>query len=102
MVALSCHSSGDSPRDASVQAPAATGGQKGPPMFAKALFRIPVFGWMAREAVEEGGTSMVLFLVNLALLWLLAVLVFGYPAIILPALFLVPVIFVLLILITKG
>lgn len=71
-------------------------------MLAKALYHIPVLGWMAREAVEEGGTAMVLFLVNLALMWLIAVLLFGYPAIILPALFLVPVIFVLLILITKG
>ena len=38
----------------------------------------------------------------MALLWLLAVLMFGYPAIIIPALVAVPTIFVLLIAITKG
>ena len=40
--------------------------------------------------------------VPLLLLWLLAIVTFGYPAIILPALTAVPVMFVLLILITKG
>jgi hypothetical protein len=44
----------------------------------------------------------VLFLINCALLWLLAIVAFGYPAIIIPALTLVPVIFVLLIVITMG
>ena len=36
------------------------------------------------------------------LIWLLAIIAFGYPAIIIPALALVPTVFVLLILITTG
>jgi hypothetical protein len=71
-------------------------------MFAKMIYHVPVFGWMLKEAVSGPTTAKVLFIVNLLLLWLLAILTFGYPAIILPALTAVPVMFVLLILIMKG
>ncbi|MCL6708450.1 hypothetical protein M8R20_15775 [Pseudomonas sp. R2.Fl] len=71
-------------------------------MFARVLYNVPVFGWMLKEAVAGSATTRVLFIVNLVLLWLLAVVWFGYPAIILPALAAVPVVFILLILITKG
>ncbi|MGE6781705.1 hypothetical protein ACQKGL_04210 [Ensifer adhaerens] len=71
-------------------------------MIARLVYHVPVFGWMLKEAVQGSQTAKVLFLVNCALIWLLAILAFGYPAIIIPALTLVPVIFVLLILITTG
>jgi hypothetical protein len=71
-------------------------------LIAKMVYHVPVFGWMLKEAVQGSATAKVLFIVNLLLLWLLAVVTFGYPAIILPALTAVPVMFVLLILITKG
>lgn len=68
----------------------------------KAIYHIPVVGWMLKEAAGGSDTAKVLFVVNCMLLWLLAVLAFGYPAIIIPALVAVPSIFVILILITKG
>lgn len=68
----------------------------------KLVYHIPLFGWMLKEAASGSPAAQVLFLVNMAALWLLAVLIFGYPAIIIPALVAVPTIFVLLILITKG
>lgn len=71
-------------------------------MFVQVLYRIPVLGWMLREAVLGPVTAKVFFIVNLLLLWLLCVIWFGYPAIILPALAAVPAMFVLLLLITKG
>lgn len=71
-------------------------------MIAKVLYGVPVLGWILKEAVQGSATAKTLFLINLALVWLLAILAFGYPAIIIPALFLVAVIFVLLILITMG
>ena len=71
-------------------------------MIAKMVYHVPVFGWMLKEAVQGSQTAKVLFLINCALLWLLAIVAFGYPAIIIPALTLVPVIFVLLIVITMG
>lgn len=69
---------------------------------AQMIYRVPLFGWMLKEAIYGPTTAKVLFVVNLLLLWLLAIVVFGYPAIILPALAAVPTMFVLLLLITKG
>jgi len=57
---------------------------------------------MLKEAAHGPIAAKVLFIINLLLLWLLAILAFGYPAIIIPALTAVPVMFVVLILITKG
>ncbi|MDF8357735.1 hypothetical protein [Ensifer adhaerens] len=71
-------------------------------MIARLVYHVPLFGWMLKEAVQGSQTAKVLFLINCALLWLLAIVAFGYPAIIIPALTLVPVIFVLLIVITMG
>ena len=71
-------------------------------MIARLVYHVPVFGWMLKEAVQGSQTAKVLFLINCALIWLLDIIAFGYPAIIIPALILVPVIFVLLILITTG
>ena len=68
----------------------------------KLVYHVPVFGWMLKEAAGGSETAKVLFLVNGALLCLLAAIVFGYPGIIIPALLAVPTIFTLLILITKG
>ncbi|QGG92050.1 hypothetical protein GH983_16905 [Agrobacterium sp. MA01] len=69
---------------------------------AQMIYRVPLFGWMLREAIYGPTTAKVLFVVNLLLLWLLAIVTFGYPAIILPALAAVPTMFVVLLLITKG
>ncbi|MBU0736863.1 MAG: hypothetical protein KJ981_11050 [Alphaproteobacteria bacterium] len=69
---------------------------------AQMIYRVPLFGWMLREAIYGPTTAKVLFVVNLLLLWLLAIVAFGYPAIILPALAAVPTMFVVLLLITKG
>lgn len=69
---------------------------------AQMIYRVPLFGWMLREAIYGPTTAKVLFVVNLLLLWLLAIVIFGYPAIILPALAAVPTMFVVLLLITKG
>lgn len=68
----------------------------------KVLYHVPLFGWMLREAAGGSETAKVLFLVNCALLWLLAAIFFGYPGIIIPALVAVPTIFTILIMITKG
>lgn len=69
---------------------------------AEMIYRVPLFGWMLKEAIQGPTTAKVLFVVNVLLLWILAIVTFGYPAIIIPALSAVPIMFVLLILITKG
>ncbi|WP_237369248.1 hypothetical protein [Rhizobium sp. SL42] len=52
--------------------------------------------------MQGATTAKVLFVINLLMIWLLAILAFGYPAIIIPALAAVPAMFVVLILITMG
>ncbi|MFN3721211.1 MAG: hypothetical protein ACK4UW_20140 [Rhizobium rhizophilum] len=66
------------------------------------IYRVPLFGWMLKDAMQGPTTAKVLFVVNLLMVWLLAILTFGYAAIIIPALAAVPAMFVVLILITKG
>lgn len=69
---------------------------------AEIMYRVPLFGRMLKEAIYGSTTAKVLFVVNLLMVWILAILAFGYPAIILPALAAVPTMFVVLLLITKG
>jgi hypothetical protein len=71
-------------------------------MIANMVFRVPVLGWMMKEAAFGHANTKVLFLINMVLIWLLAIMTFGYPAIIIPALVAVPTMFTILILITAG
>jgi hypothetical protein len=66
------------------------------------IYRIPILGWLIREAAEGSAGTKTLFLINCVMLWMLAIFLFGYPAIIIPALCLVAIVFVLLILIMQG
>ena len=72
------------------------------PLVLRLVYAFPVLGWMLKEAVEGPAVAKTLFVVNCLLIWILAIAIFGYPAIILPALAIVPIIFTVLILITKG
>lgn len=49
------------------------------------LFAIPVFGWLLRSAWHGDTREKVFFVVNLLLFWAIAILNFGYPALIVPA-----------------
>lgn len=68
----------------------------------KLLHAIPIFGWCLRDLQTGGESAFIYFLVNCGLLWILSAVLFGYPGIILPALGAVPVMFVVLILLTRG
>ncbi len=59
-------------------------------MMGKVIYRVPLFGWMLKEAIRGPTTAKVLFGVNLLMVWLLAILTFGIPGIIIPALTAVP------------
>ncbi|MCA8895267.1 MAG: hypothetical protein KDA48_08415 [Amphiplicatus sp.] len=63
-------------------------------MIANIFFSIPVIGWAFREAVRGDAQAKTLFLVNCLMLWALAVMLLGYPAIILTALAMTAVLFV--------
>mgnify|MGYP001156495873 CR=1 FL=1 len=49
------------------------------------VFAIPVFGWLLKSAYFGGDREKVMFVINMALIWLLAIYLFGYPAVIIPA-----------------
>ncbi len=63
----------------------------------RVIYNVPVFGWALREAVRGPAATKALFVVNMVLVWVLAILKFGYPAIIIPALTFVAFMFVVLI-----
>ena len=71
-------------------------------MFLRILYAIPVLGWLLRDAAEGGDKALIFFLLNLAMMWLLSALFFGYPGIIIPALIAVPVMFAILIWISRD
>ena len=66
----------------------------------QALFLVPGIGWMLREAVQGRDEDRTFFSLNLALLTLLAVLIFGFQALFFAALACVPIAFLLILLLT--
>ena len=71
------------------------------PLF-RILFAVPLLGWLLRDALLGHDDAKIYFIVNCLVLWVLAIVLFGYPAAIIPALAAVPVVFVILIAITRG
>ncbi|HZG27632.1 MAG TPA: hypothetical protein VE079_04145 [Ensifer sp.] len=61
------------------------------------IYNIPVFGWMLREAAQGTVAAKLLFVLNCLLIWALAIVIFGFPAIIIPALAAVAGMFMILI-----
>ncbi|MCR9125047.1 MAG: hypothetical protein NXH82_02875 [Rhodobacteraceae bacterium] len=70
------------------------------PIWQRLLFAIPVLGWVARDLLFGDKDNIWYALVMFVSLWGISALTFGLPGLYLPALALVPVIFVVLILIT--
>ena len=70
------------------------------PLWQRIFFAVPVIGWVARDLLFGDKNNVWFALIAFVSLWLSAVLVFGLPALYLPALALVPVIFIVLICIT--
>ncbi|MEL6839718.1 MAG: hypothetical protein AAFP85_10520 [Pseudomonadota bacterium] len=66
------------------------------------LFRVPILGRMLREVYYGDEDNIYYFIFSIFALWLLAVLTWGYPALIVSMLCLVPVMFIVLIMITVG
>ncbi|PWE33661.1 hypothetical protein DDZ14_03045 [Maritimibacter sp. 55A14] len=72
------------------------------PLWQRIVFRIPVLGWMLRDVMEGDEDNVFYAIGTLVALWTIAIMLWGYPALILPALALVPVCFLLILLITWG
>ncbi|WP_187431171.1 hypothetical protein ROLI_008710 [Roseobacter fucihabitans] len=72
------------------------------PIWQRLFFKIPVLGWVARDLLLGDKNNVWFALIGFVSLWMSSALVFGLPGLYLPALALVPVMFVVLLLITKG
>ncbi|QDY69113.1 hypothetical protein [Qingshengfaniella alkalisoli] len=68
----------------------------------RVLFAIPVLGWILRDVMAGDDSNIYYALAAFLCGWLCAIILFGYPAIIIPALMLVPTMFALLVTITFG
>lgn len=57
------------------------------------LLIIPVLNWFVKDAMYGEDDAKYWFIGNLAMVWAVCIFLFGYPAIILPALAMVPMAF---------
>lgn len=67
------------------------------PLWLRLFHTVPILGWMARDIDRHGEDNLVWGLVTVFTSWGCAILLFGYPGLIVPALLLVPIIFAFLI-----
>lgn len=72
------------------------------PLWQRVFFKIPVIGWVARDLLFGDKNNVWFAIIGFVSLWISAALTFGLPGLYLPAVALVPVIFIVLLLITKG
>lgn len=70
------------------------------PFWQRLFFAIPVIGWVAKDLLFGDKNNVWFALIGFVSLWLSSALTFGLPGLYLPAVAMVPVIFILLILIT--
>ncbi|MDW3222868.1 MAG: hypothetical protein R8G34_08305 [Paracoccaceae bacterium] len=73
-----------------------------PPLWQRMFFKIPVLGWIARDLLFGDKNNVWFAIIGFVSLWMSAALTFGLPGLYLPAVGLVPVMFLILLLITKG
>lgn len=71
------------------------------PFWLKLFLAIPVIGWVARDLMFGDKDNIWYAIVAFVSLWLSSAIVFGLPGLYLPALALVPVMFLLLIVYAK-
>ncbi len=72
------------------------------PLWERMIYAIPLIGWMIKDVVYGEPDNIYHFLAGIVFLWIILGLVFGYPGIIIPALFLTPLILFTLVLISRG
>lgn len=56
------------------------------PFGLRLLYAVPLLGWMLRDAAEGGEAALLWFIFNCVALLGLAIVIFGYPALIIAAL----------------
>ncbi|KIC44629.1 hypothetical protein RA28_17275 [Ruegeria sp. ANG-S4] len=72
------------------------------PVWQRLLFAIPLFGWMARDLANSSGEDWYYTAAALVSIWGCSIMLFGLPGLYIPALIMVPIMFLILILISRG
>ncbi|MCX8952216.1 hypothetical protein OU790_02115 [Ruegeria sp. NA] len=72
------------------------------PVWQRLFFAIPVFGWLARDAASAKAEDLYYTVGAVLSMWGCSAMVFGLPGLYIPALMMVPVMFLVLILISRG
>ncbi len=72
------------------------------PLFFRVLTKIPLIGWQLEGFCRKEMAGKYLALANVLMAWLLSILIFGYPAFILPVMAMVPVMAIFIIALTRG
>lgn len=72
------------------------------PVWQRLFFAIPVFGWLARDAANGKAEDLYYTVGAVLSMWGCSAMVFGLPGLYIPALMMVPVMFLVLILISRG
>lgn len=72
------------------------------PLWQRFIFAIPLFGWMARDVAEGQPEDLGYTAAAIFGMWGCSAMLWGLPGFYLPALAMVPVMFLILILISRG
>jgi hypothetical protein len=66
------------------------------------LYAIPILGWMLKDVVHGDRDNIWYFLAAILSLWIMGIMSFGFPAVVVPVVVIVPAVFLLLVTITRG
>ena len=72
------------------------------PLVERILYAVPLIGWMLKDVVHGDRDNIWYFLAAVGSLWIMAIMTYGFPALVLPMIVLVPAVFVLLLTISRG
>jgi hypothetical protein len=71
-------------------------------LWERLIYAVPLIGWMIKDVVHGEPDNIYHFLFAAVCLWIIAGLQFGAVGVVIPALVFVPVIFLTLVLLTRG
>ncbi len=71
-------------------------------MLLRFAYSLPLLGWLLRDAVRGGLSARLWFTANLGMIWLLLIVLFGYPAFIIAAIAMALGMLIILVLLTAG
>ncbi|WP_170475708.1 hypothetical protein [Ruegeria arenilitoris] len=71
-------------------------------LWQRVLFAIPLFGWMAKDVAHGDPDDLGYTAAAIFAMWGCSAMIYGLPGLYLPALAMVPLMFLLLILVSRG